>query len=174
MGNLGKILAYTLLSTLAIVGIYAGIGVKKLMSVCYNIVRYDFKFDIQTLTMSMILQVKNPSYLGIDLYGYDLDVFLNNKKVAVLAAKKHIHLATGQFTQVNIPVKVKYTDAFGSVGSKELFNSFMLGQFDKIFVTLKGNFYGEILKVNANVPVDYKINLKQIADIMDSPSDPCV
>ena len=173
MSNGVKIFVWSVLAALGLVGIYAGIGVKKLMNICYNIVKYDLKFDIQYLTLGLTLQVKNPSFLAVDLYSYDLDVFLNNKKVASVASKKYINLMAGQFTQISIPIKVKYTDTFGIVGSKEIFNYFISQRFDKIFVTLKGAFEGKIMKISASVPVDYKITLKEIADIMDSPSDPC-
>lgn len=170
----GARIAWIMVFGLGLVGIYAGIGIKKLMSICYNIVKYDVKVDFEYIWLTLTLQIKNPSYLKVDIDGYDLDVYLNNAWVANVATKKHTSLNPGGDDLIKIPIKIQYLKTFGAVKSRDIVNSFLRKEFDKIVVSLKGKFDGTILKVKAHVPVDYKISLLEIIKIMDEPaSAPC-
>ena len=172
--SIGGKIAWVVVAALGLVGIYAGIGVKKLMSICYNIVKYKYKLDLEYLYLDLTLQLKNPSFLKVGIEGYDIDVYLNNKWVAKVAKINHEEIVAEGVSVIDIPIKIKYQKLINTVAGKEIINAFSSKNFDKIFVTLEGTFSGSVLKVLVNVPVDYKITLDEIIKIMDAPaSAPC-
>ena len=170
--KIGRIIAWTLVSVLSIAGIYVGIGVKQLMSFCYNIVKYEYKVDLEYFYLNLTLNFKNPSYLKIDIVGYDLDVYLNNGYIGKITSKKYTPLKSGEFSSVVIPAKIPYPKLLKNINGKEILTAFADKRFDRIFVSLKGRFDGRVLKVPVHVPVDYKITLEEIIKIMDSPKTP--
>lgn len=170
----GHIIALIFVTAFSIAGIYIGIGVKQLMSFCYKIVKYDFKIDLDYIYLTVDMKIKNPSYLKIDIYDYDIDVYVNNARVGSIANKKYVELKKGGVSSISIPSKIPYLKTFKNIPGKQIFNYFINKEFDKIFITLKGKFNGGVLGVSAHVPIDYKITLKEIAQIMSEPdSDPC-
>lgn len=172
--SIGGKIALVFVTALGLVGIYAGIGVKKLMSICYNIVKYEYKLDLEYLYLDLTLQLKNPSFLKVGIDGYDLDVYLNNKWVAKVAKIKHEEIASEGISFIAIPIKIKYIKLINTIGGKEIINAFSNKEFHKIVIIVRGKLYGEVLKIPVNVPVDYKITLAEIIKIMDEPeSAPC-
>ena len=168
----GKAIAWLFISALGIAGIYVGIGVKQLMSFCYNIVKYEVKIDFDYIYLNLTLNFKNPSYLKIDIVGYDLDVYINNGYIGKTTSKKYVPLKTGAFSSIVIPAKIPYLKM--KINGKEILNAFTEKRFADIFISLKGKFDGTVLGVAAHVPVDYKITLQEIIKIMDAPaSAPC-
>ena len=172
--SIGKIIVWSLVTALGLTSIYAGIGVKKLMSICYNIVGYKLKLDLEYLYLDLTMQLKNPSFLKVGIEGYNIDVYLNNKWVAKVAKKNHEEITSESATIINIPIKIKYQKLINTVGGKEIINAFSNKEFGKIFVILRGTFDGAVLKIPVHVPVDYKITLEEVIKIMDAPeSAPC-
>ena len=167
-----RTIAWLFVSALGIAGIYVGIGVKQLMSFCYNIVKYEVKIDFDYIYLNLTLNFKNPSYLKIDIVGYDLDVYINNGYIGKATSKKYTPLKTGEFSSIVIPAKIPYLKM--NIKGKEILSAFTQKRYDDIFISLKGKFDGTVLRVSAHVPVDYKITLTEIIKIMDSPdSAPC-
>ena len=173
--KVGNIIAWTLVTAIGLFGIYAGVGIKKLMSICYSITKYKLvQIDLEYIYINFTLTLKNKSFLKVDIEGYNFDVYLNNKFVTALSSKKHEEIAGEGISVIDIPLKVAYLKTFKTVGGNEILNAFTEKKFDRIFVTLKGTFSGSVLKVPVNVPVDYKITLEEIIKIMDAPaSAPC-
>lgn len=171
----GKIIAWAFVASLGIAGIYIGVGVKRLMSFCYKIVKYNVKIDLDYVHLSVDLKIQNPSYLKIDIYDYDIDVYVNNVQVGNVASKRYIELKKEQVSTISIPAKIPYLKSIGNINGKQMFNAFVNKEYDKIYITLKGKFNGGVLGVSATVPIDYKITLKEIAEIMSEPDsgEPC-
>ncbi len=174
MSNAGKIIGLSILAALTAVGVYAGIGVKRLMNLCWNIVKYELRFDLQYVYLNIAIQIKNPLDFDITLHGYDLDVFLNKKQIGKVASKAVKTIPGGGEITINVPAKSPIKKSFGEVGSTNILNLFLRKEFDKIVVSLDGTFTGEILKIKKKLPVEYQINLTEIIKIMDEPSSaPC-
>lgn len=174
--KIGRVIAWGLVTAIGAFGVYAAIGARALMSICYNMV----KFQVQNITgdsiyINFTLKLNNPSFLAVDINGYKLDVFLNGKFIASVASVAHEEIMSKGISTLVIPVRVAYLKTLGIVGGKELINNFANQRFDKIVVSLKGTFKGSVLKVPVGVPVDQKWTLKEISDTMSAPSTepPC-
>lgn len=167
------------LSLLAVVGIpggiYVGVNVYMLTKVCFSMAGYKFKgFDKDgNVLLDFSINVKNPSNLSVDVYGYSIDIDLNGNFGANVKSDKHKKLIAKELAILTLPVKIDVVKTFGAVKSKEVINHFLLGAFDKIVVNLKGQAIGRVLGVKVNLPVDFKYTLKEILDIMSKPSIPC-
>jgi LEA14-like dessication related protein len=169
-----KIALWTLVAAIGRFGVYAGIAVKGLMAICYNIVKYEARIDLQFIYLKLTLKIKNPSILKMDIDGYNLSVYLNNKWVANVESKTHVEMKSEAISTIVIPVKIDFLKTYGVVGGKEIVNAFLRKEFDKIFINVAGRFDGTVMKYHAHVPVDYKITLTEILKIMSSPdTDPC-
>lgn len=167
---------WSLLALVAVPGgIYVGVNVYMLMKVCVSLSGYKLKgIDKDgNILLEFGLKVKNPSQLAVDIYGYSIDVDLNGNFGANAKSDKHKKLVANETSVLMINVKIDPVKTFGALKSKEVVGSFLTGQFDKIVVNLKGNFVGKLLGVKINMPVDFKYSLKEILDIMKTPSTPC-
>lgn len=174
--KLGRVIAWGVVTAIGAFGVYAAIGARALMSVCYNMVKY----QVQNITgdaiyINFTLKVNNPSFLAVDINGYKIDVFLNSKFIATVASTAHEEIVSKGVSTLIIPLKVAYMKAMGTVNGKELLNNFANQRFEKIVVSLKGTFKGTVLKVPVGVPIDQKWTLKEINDIMMAPNTepPC-
>ena len=169
MGKAGNILTWTFVSVLGIIGIYATVGIRQLMRVGYNIIKFSV-VNIAADSVSLILTLKicNPSFMKVDIDGYNIDISLNNKTISNIKSVTHASLIANGNSIIEIPIKILF-NTFGVVGSKEFLSAFSLRQYDRIFVTLHGELNATILKVPAHVPVNYTITLAEIQKIMDDP-----
>lgn len=169
-----KIASIIIITALGIFGIYATIGIRMLMNICYEIAKYKYKgIDIQYIYIDLQLRIFNPSILKVGLNGYNLNVYLNNKWLSDLTSYTPIIIKSEGISTITIPLKIDYLKTFGTIKSKEIINYFLTQQFDKIIITLKGKFSGTVLKIPVSVPVDSSWTLQEIAKTMDNPSEPC-
>ena len=171
-----KIAGGILIVAIASFGIYAGLGVRALMAICYNMVKYQLKnITSDAIYIDFTLKLSNPSFLSVDVNGYHLDVYLNNKFIANVTSADHATIASKGISTITIPLKVAYLKTFSAAVSRDLISNFANQRFEKIIVSLKGKLNGTVLKVPVNVPVDTKWTLKEIETIMNTPSEapPC-
>ena len=156
-------------------GAYIGVNVYMLTKVCFAVAGYKFKgFDKDgNVLLEFYMNVKNPSNLAVEVYGYSVDIDLNGKFAANVKSDKYKKLAAKEMSVLTLPVKIDVVKTFGALKSKEVLNAFISGQFDRIVVNLKGQFIGKVLKVKVNLPVDFKYSLKEILEIMKTPATPC-
>lgn len=155
-------------------GIYAAIGIKMLMRICFSMGKYKLRsWDFQFVNIDFELVLYNPSALEATLRNYDFNLYLNNKWVANIKSDVPVRIVAEGSTTLVLPVKLDYKKTFGLAGSKEILAAFSLKQYDKIFVTLKGNYTGVALKIPVKLAVEEKWTLQSIVDEMSKPSVPC-
>lgn len=172
-----KIVVWSLVTAFGLLGIYAGLGIRKLMSVGYKIIKFQIKrFNLDSISIDLTLKICNPSVLAVDITGYNIDVYLNNKPVSNIKSSTPATLIANGNSLITIPLTVLYK-TFGVVQSKEIINAFSTMQYSKIFINLQGTLDATILKIPAHVPIKYQITLQEIQKIMDDPtpstSAPC-
>lgn len=166
----GRIIIWSLVTALGLVGIYAGMGVRKLMSVGYNIIKYKItKFALDSISLDLTLKICNPSFMKVDISGYNIDIYLNNKPVSNIKSTTHASLIANGNSIIVIPVTVLFK-TFGVVGSKELVTAFGNREYDKIIISLRGTLDATILNIPAHVPIKYQITLADIQKMMDDPT----
>lgn len=169
-----KTIGIVALTAVTFAGVWAGIGIKNLMNICWKITKYDFRVDLEYIYVNLTIQIRNPSHLSVGINGYKLGVYLNNHWVADVSESKRENLTPGELITINVPVKVKFIKTFGAIKSRTVVNAFLRKEFDKIYVTLKGNLDGNILGINKGVSVDEKFTFAEILKIMNEPaSAPC-
>lgn len=173
--KVGRVVIWSLVTVISLFGVYAAMGARALMGICYNMVKYQLRnITGEYIYIDFTLKINNPSFLAVDINGYKLDIYLNNKFIANLTSVAHKEIVGNGISTIVIPLKIAYLKTLGAVNSKELLNNFTNQRFDKIVVSLKGTFSGTVLKVPAEVPVNSKWTLKEINEIMMAPEDvPC-
>ena len=155
-------------------GAYVGVQVYKLMRVCFGMVGYKLiGFQGNDVKLQFTIAVKNPSNLKVGILGYNIDIDINGQKVANLTSGTYKELLPNQTSNLELLANIDLKKSFGAVGSKEILNYFFTSQFDKIIVNINGKFKGSLLKVPVNIPVTFKYSLREILQIMNSPSTPC-
>lgn len=163
--------------TLALIipgGICAAISLKLLTKICVKPAAFKI-IDINGtfIKFELSLSIKNPSITDVELDGYDLDVFINNIKVAnLLSGTKNIIQGKATST-INLPITIYHKNAFGPAQAQELATLFITRQLNKILVTLKGKFIGEALKMPISTKLNFKYTLAEIKKIMAEPAQPC-
>ena len=154
-------------------GIALAYGLDRIFKICVNINSYKFKTDLQYAFLDLQLQVKNPSFIAIGINSYSIDIFLNDKKIGKVENFNTKIIEPQKISYLSIPVKMDLIKSTATVLSSEIINYFGQKQYDKIIVSLNGKFTGKVMKIPVTFPITLKYSLKEIQQIMDTPSTPC-
>ena len=173
MSNGVKIAIGILLAVFVPGGIALAYGIDRIFKICVNINSYKFKTDLQYAYLDLQLQVKNPSFTSIAINGYAIDISLNDKKVGKVENFNSKIIEAQKISYLTIPVKIDLIKSATTLLSSEIINYFGQKKYDKIIVSLNGKFTGKVMKIPVTFPIALKYSLKEIQEIMDSPSNPC-
>ena len=155
------------LISLMATGTYAGAGLYALNQVDYQFKSYRIKsVDTQFVHMEVVLNVINPSNLDVHITGYNLHVDINGIEVANLISKSPVNLKGLGVSPLTIPIAIDFRKSFDVIKSKEILGYFITRKKDKIVLSLKGKFFGKILKIPISTNVDFKYSLQEIEDLM--------
>ena len=172
--KIGEVIGWGITAAAAAIGIYAAVGARAMMNICYRIVKYRVtNITSKFVYMDIVVAINNPSHFNLRINDYRIDVYLNGKKiVGVGDGQRRIIKAEGA-SAIPIPLEIDYWKSLGIVGGQELISNLSAGRFEKIIVSLKGEISGEVAKIPVNVPIDQSWSLAQIEKIMREPSTPC-
>ena len=174
MKNIFKIIGIFAIFGVVGIGIYAGKVYKDIKNLCFELVKYEFKgFNGANVLINFVLKIKNISIVKIKIVGYEFDIFINNIKIGSIKDTQEQIIKSEQYSMLNIPIEIDVIKSFGLVKSSEILNA-LKSDPSKIVVSLKGLLAAEVFKLKVkNIPIDYSITLKEILEIMKTPSTKC-
>jgi LEA14-like dessication related protein len=166
-------------------GVYAGIGIKRLMNICYKFGGLKFKgftdandkpmflpFNAKYLVIDVMMKIYNPSYLSATIEKYSIVASINNYNVSKLTNPEPVILNKSGWTILTLPIKVDLEKSKDLYNSPDFLKNLAAKNFSKIILTLSGTLTGGLLGFNVH---DYKLNITMnFQDIMDSANAPDV
>lgn len=155
-------------------GFFIGASVIAMKKICYKVSGFNIiSINKNNIKFELLIKVKNPSKINIQIEGYDFNVGINNVQVAKILNSTSKTLKPQQVSEVAIPINIDTDAVFGAVKSKEIIFSFLTRNLDKISLTLNGKFIGEMAKIPIKKAVSINYTLQQILDESKKPSMPC-
>jgi len=157
-------------------GIYAGITAHFLTKICYKL--WGFKIvDIgkKDIKFNLVIMVKNPARVDLNIEGYEFDVEVNGVPVARIENNNEKVIDGQGVSYLTIPISFGYEKFIKKTNWAELVALFITGQSDKIFISLNGKFMGGIFKIPISRKVKVKMSLAEIAKNSESKTEsvPC-
>jgi len=157
-------------------GIYAGITAHFLTKICYKL--WGFKIvDVsnKAVKFELIIMVKNPARVDLNIEGYEFDVEVNGVPVARIENNNEKVIDGQGVSYLTIPISFGYEKFIKKTNWAELVALFITGQSDKIFISLNGKFMGGIFKIPISRKVKVKMSLAEIAKNSESKTEsvPC-
>lgn len=158
-------------------GTAAGIGLYQLSKICYQMGGFKITaFDRNNLYMDIAIRIVNKSFLNLTIKSYDLNFYLNGVKVSNIVNKESKDIIPSAASTLVSTISVSFKETFGVVKSADLITNFATMQYDKITLSVDGEFKGRLLKI----PFTYKLKqtdwswtLDEILKMMKEPSVPC-
>ena len=144
---------------------------KLLKSYCWkikNVVINTFRMDEVYLTF--ILLLKNQSDIDVTLTNFDLDVFLNNEKVAkVINTDIGIDWKARGVSEIKFDVKFNPKDVFSSISKVTTLAIDIFSNKENVLIGVKGNVTAKhnFIKVS-DLPIDYAMSLASITEDKDN------
>ena len=175
MSKVGKIIGLLAIAVFVPAGFYVSYGLYSLMSYCVKFKKYKLdEIGKDNIKLSFSFEFKNPSYLSVDIIGYNIDVFLNGTKISNLFSADPNKIEAGKTSMLTLPVSIDYKKLFDKVKSAEIVNDFIFKNYDKIVFEFKGKFIGKMMKIKINKELNIKYSLKELLEMSDAPSKPCL
>lgn len=157
-------------------GIYAGITAHFITKICYKL--WGFKIiDVnnKSIKFELVVMVKNPARIDLNIEGYEFDVAINGVDVARIESSTEKVIEGNGVSYLTIPVSFGYEKFVKQTKWSEILALFITGQSDKIFITMKGKFMGGVFKIPISRRVRVKMSLAEIAknSTKEKESVPC-
>jgi LEA14-like dessication related protein len=174
MNNYIKIAAVIFVSLLLIGGAEAALGIYAFKSIEASYKSKSFfinKIDTTGVQMEVTLIVKNPSPFSLIINGYDLIVSINGAKIATLKSATPKEIKGNQYSNLNLPITVNWKNSFPQGTGNNIFNYFILKEYEKIVLNISGKFSGSTLKIPVNKNININYSLKEIQELIDSPTN---
>lgn len=132
------------------------------LKISYNRVEIGSQFSFSRIALNIYLNFFNPSKIDVNVEGYDLGVYMNEKLITRLDSKEPGYVAAEATSVVKLVVDIKPMQALSNFFSPQVMNA-MLFDYSKVVVRLKGtvsaNHRGLGMK---DIPVDISDNLQSL------------
>lgn len=174
MNNSIKIASIIFASLLLIGGAEASIGIYSFKSIEATYKANSFsinKIDVAGIQMEITLIIKNPSPFSLTINSYDIDISINGAKIANLKSSTPKQILGRKYSYLTLPININWKNSFPSGTGSSIFNYFINKEYDKIIVTANGKFSGSTLKIPVNKSIKIDYSLKQIQELIDSPTN---
>jgi LEA14-like dessication related protein len=155
-------------------GFIIGASIIAMKKICYKVSGFNMlSIDTKNIKFELLIKVKNPSKINIQIQGYDFNVKINNVQVAKINNSTKKTLIPQQVSEIAVPIDIDVNAIFGAVKSKEIILNFLSRKLDKISLTLEGKFIGEMAKIPIKKDVSINYTLQEVLDESKKPSMPC-
>ena len=168
---------------LIIVGVIAGFGllgyglfqwyrtqIDKVMQYCYKIKRYKIiQFDMNKILMTIDVLIRNKSAFDMDINGYDMSVYINDVKIAVLKDTLTQKVNNNSLSLITLNVDVIAKNLFTDL--KKLGQLIVWSAMDKskVIIKVQGNVSASssFIKIK-DLPINISMSLQEI--LTDDPN----
>lgn len=183
MSATGKIIGWSIFGIIAAGAIYVGVGVFKMMKVCFKFggIKLNGFFDdnnnstinplgAKWFKADVTMKIYNPSYLKATISTYNLVVTINGNQVSVLQGDAPIVITPNGWGVITltIPIDLK--------GGSSLFKGNFLSliaskKYDQININISGTVTAT-LGISYPIPLDITKTMQDIIDSASAPTDP--
>ncbi len=147
---------------------------KLLMKYCFNLGDYRLNaISRDQINFEVDLEIKNNSDLTLEMLSYNLYVYLNGIKAAVVSSDKHQSLLPNQFSTLVLNVNINPQDI------KEFQDLAVLGNilldFKNTKIRVTGGIAAKVSGIKVQgIPVNVETTMKNMLPSAQLPSNPCV
>lgn len=132
------------------------------MQYCYKIVNAKIlSAKKDNITIQLFLKIQNKSSFALNLKGYDLNVFLNTKKIANIKSDKPEVLANNAVSDLTLMISFNPSKFFNANFIKSLLLFFLIDK-SKIVIDIQGSFQAKMNFIGINLPVNMSLTLEEI------------
>jgi LEA14-like dessication related protein len=162
---------------LTITGILGGLGllgfgmyqffneqINKAMNYCYKIKRYKFRqVTKDNIGMDIDVLIRNRSSFDLDVYGYNFNIFVNDRKVANVVNNTKQTINNNALSQVTVSVDFKPKDLFPTLNQALTLVYYATVEKSKFIIKVQGSVSAgsSFIKLK-DLPVEITMNLQEI------------
>lgn len=187
MGVISGILKIGVLAGIAYVG-YGGLLLK---GVCFSMKKFDFKgfkddsgnkttnpFGAKWAVLEFTMSVYNPSYIGLTLARYIINVSINGYPISVLTSSGTTKLLPKQFNEITLTIPIDLKSGTSIVKTTNIPVLIAGKQYSQLNINLKGTVSASVMPIPYiyNYPLNLTENVQDIIDSSNQPPDlssPC-
>lgn len=138
--------------------------IEKATHYCYKIKRYKFRqLTKDNIGLDVDVLIRNRSAFDVDVYGYNFNVYVNNRKVANVVNKTKQTINNNALSQLTLSVDFKPKDLFPSLAEAALLVSYAMFNKEKFIIKVEGTVSAGSSGVQLkDLPLSITMNLAEI------------
>lgn len=143
---------------------YYMVQIAKAMNYCYKIKSYKINnFSMTNLSMNLGVLFRNQSEFDLDIYGYNITVYINDVKTAVLKSNSKTAIAHNDTTLINMQVDVNPQIIFSDTKKLAQIILWSVTDTSKIIIRIEGTLSaGASFITVKDLPLKISMSMKEI------------